>query len=89
MNIIENLKNKWNQQAWKIYDYIIGNKKVSEEILLQIYFDFETSIENIKKKQILSDLHQFDNVIGYMKKMKIMEEKEREEENPDDILKQI
>jgi hypothetical protein len=89
INIITNLKDRWNKQAQEIFDFIEKQNKVSETFLENIYKDFEVSIEKIKEKNVKDDLHKFDNATKYLDMLREEEAKEREIENPEDILKKI
>jgi len=89
MNIITNLKDRWNTQALRIFDFMQTQKKVSESLLESIYKDFEVSVENIKQKNVKEDLHKFDNASKYLDQLRAEEEKERAQEDPDSILDQI
>jgi hypothetical protein len=89
MNIITNLKDRWNIQALKIFDFMQTQKKVSERLLESIYKDFEVSVENIKQKNVEDDLHKFENTSKYLDQLRVEEEKERVQEDPDSILDQI
>ncbi len=89
MNIITNLKDRWNKQALKIFNFLEKEERVKEDILESIYEDFEVSVESIKQKNIKEDLHKFDKTAKYLAKLKEEEEIERLKEDPDSILEQI
>ncbi len=89
MNIIINLKDRWNKQALMIFDFMEKQDKVSEVLLENIYKDFEMSIEKIKQKNVENDLHKFDSTAKYLDKLREEERKERVQEDPDSLLDQI
>ncbi len=89
INIITNLKDRWNKQALMIFDFMEKQDKVSEVLLENIYKDFEVSIEKIKQKNVENDLHKFESTVKYLDKLREEERKERVQEDPDSLLDQI
>ena len=86
MNIITNLKDRGNIQAQEIYDKISVMERIPENILEAIYKDFCDSIERIQQEKIQWELHNFDKAKDYMKKLREIEEQERQDENCDSLL---
>ena len=86
MNIITNLKDHWNVQAKEIFEKISKMDKVPESVVDAIYKDFCDSIERIQQEKIQWELHNFDKVKIYMQRLREKEEKERQEENCEDLL---
>ena len=86
MNIITNLKDRWNTQAQEIYDKISTMEKIPENVLEAIYKDFCDSVERIQQEKVEWELHNFDKVKNYMKMLREKEAQERREENCDSLL---
>ena len=86
MNIITNLKDRWNVQAKEIFEKISKMDKVPESVVDAIYKDFCDSIERIQQEKIQWELHNFDKVKIYMQRLREKEEKEGQEENCEDLL---
>ena len=86
MNIITNLKDRWNSQAQEIYNRISVMEKIPENILDAIYKDFCDSVERIQQEKIQWELHNFNKAKDYMQKLREKEAQEREEENCDWLL---
>jgi len=86
MNIITNLKDRWNVQAQEIYDKISKMDKVPESVVEAIYKDFCDSVERIQQEKIDWELHNFDKVKDYMKILREKEAQERRDENCDSLL---
>ena len=86
MNIITNLKDRWNVQAQQIFDRISVMEKIPENVLDAIYKDFCDSVERIQQEKIQWELHNFNKAKDYMQKLREKEAQEREEENCDDLL---
>ena len=86
MNIITNLKDRWNVQAQEIYDKISKMDKVPESVVEAIYKDFCDSVERIQQEKIDWELHNFDKVKDYMKILRKKEAQERRDENCDSLL---
>ena len=86
MNIITNLKDRWNVQAQQIFDRISVMEKIPENILDAIYKDFCDSVERIQQEKIQWELHNFNKAKDYMQKLREKEAQQRAEENCDDLL---
>lgn len=86
MNIITNLKDRWNSQAQEIYNRISVMERIPENILDAIYKDFCDSVERIQQEKIQWELHNFNKAKDYMQKLREKEAHEREEENCDNLL---
>lgn len=86
MNIITNLKDRWNTQAQDIFDRISKMDRIPDQVVDAIYKDFCDSIERIQQEKIKWELHNFDKAKDYMQKLREQEAQEREEENCDDLL---
>jgi hypothetical protein len=86
MNIITNLKDRWNVQAQNIFDKISKMDKVPGQVVDAIYQDFCESVERIQQEKIQWELHNFDKAKDYMQKLREKEEQERQEENCEDLL---
>ncbi len=86
MNIITNLKNRWNAQAQHIFDIVSRIDKVPESLLDSIYKDFCDSIERIQQEKLEWELHNFEKSKNYINKLRDMEQIQSLGENPDWIL---
>ena len=86
MNIITNLKDRWNKQAQEIYNRISVMERIPENVLDAIYKDFCDSVERIQQEKIKWELHNFDKAKDYMKKLREREAQERQEEDCDCLL---
>lgn len=86
MNIITNLKDRWNVQAQQIYDKISQMDHIPETVVDAIYKDFCDSVERIKQEKIEWDLHKFAQAKEFMQKLREKEEEERLQENCEDLL---
>ena len=89
MNIITNLKDRWNTQAQEIYNRISTMERIPENVLEAIYKDFCDSVERIEQEKIKWELHKFDKAKDYMQKLREKEAQEREQENCDTLLEWI
>lgn len=89
MNIITNLKDRWNAQAQQIYDKISKMDKVPEPVVDAIYKDFCTSVERINQDKVNEGARKFDEMKQYMQNLRQQEERDRARENTEAILEQI
>lgn len=86
MNIITNLKDRWNTQAQEIYDRISQMERIPENVLEAIYKDFCDSVDRIQQDKIQWELHQFDKAKAYMQRLREEEQRQREEEDCEWLL---
>ena len=86
MNIITNLKDRWNTQAQEIFDIISKMDKIPENLIDSIYKDFCDSVERVQQERVQWELAQFDKSKDYMQKLREREAKEREWEDVDSLL---
>lgn len=86
MNIITNLKDRWNTQAQEIFDIISKMDKMPENLIDSIYKDFCDSVERVQQERVQWELAQFDKSKDYMQKLREREAKEREWEDVDSLL---
>lgn len=86
MNIITNLKDRWNVQAQEIYERISRMDRIPDSVVDAIYKDFCDSVERIQQEKIKGELHKFDKAKDYMKQLREKEEQERQDENCDNLL---
>lgn len=89
MNIITNLKDRWNSQAQEIFDIVSNMDEVPENLVNAIYKDFCDSVERIQQERLQWELAQFDKSKEYMQKLREMEAQERAEENADSLLEDL
>jgi hypothetical protein len=89
MNIITNLKDRWNTQAQELYDKISQMEKVPDAVINAIFQDFYDSVERIQRERVQSELHQFSKAWAYMEQLREKERQEREKEDADWILDMI
>lgn len=88
-NILSVLSEKGNTDAWEILNTINNINPISNEILDSIYLDFENSIDKIKQWKVDNQLYTFDKAKNYIASLRQQEEKERANENPDDLLNNL
>ena len=86
MNIITNLKDRWNVQAQEIYERISKMDRIPDSVVDAIYKDFCDSVERIQQEKIRWELHKFDKAKDYMKQIREKEEQDRQDENCDNLL---
>ena len=86
MNIITNLKDRWNAQAQEIFDIISKMDKIPENLIDSIYKDFCDSVERIQQEKLQWELAQFDKSKDYMQKLREREAQERAWEDVDLLL---
>ena len=89
MNIITNLKDRWNSQAQEIFDIVSNMNEVPENLVNAIYKDFCDSVERIQQERLQWELAQFDKSKEYMQKLREMEAQERAVENADSLLEDL
>lgn len=86
MNIITNLKDRWNTQAQEIFDIISKMDKIPENLIDSIYKDFCDSVERIQQEKLQWELTQFDKSKDYMQRLRDRENRERACEDVDSLL---
>jgi len=79
---------KWDQDLFDdLYSLLSTLKEdISSELLYSIYSTIENALSNIDKDALKEDLQKIDKLRNKLKKLKDIEQKEREQENPDNLL---
>ena len=62
---------------------------ITSELLFSIYSTIENALSNIDKDALKEDLQKINKLRNKLKQLKNIEEKEREQENPDDLLNNL
>jgi hypothetical protein len=88
-NILSVLNKKWNNDAWKILDRINEMDIIPNNLLNNIYLDFERSIDKIKEWKVENQLYSFSKTKEYTDFLRQQEKAEMAKENLDDLLKNI
>ena len=86
MNIITNLKDRWNEQAQLIFERVSKMDRIPDSVVDAIYKDFCDSVERIQQEKIQWELHNFNKAKDYMQKLREEEAQQRAEENCEDLL---
>ena len=86
MNIITNLKDRWNEQAQLIFERVSQMDRIPDSVVDAIYKDFCDSVERIQQEKIQWELHNFNKAKDYMQKLREEEAQQRAEENCEDLL---
>ena len=86
INIINNLKDRWNIQAQEIYEKISHMERVPEGVINAIYLDFCNSIDRIEKERVRDELHKFSKAWTYLTKLREDEKAQREKDDPESLL---
>ncbi len=89
LNMLEILK--WDQDLFDdLYNLVSAlENDISSELLYSIYSTIENALLNIDKDALKEDLQQIDKLRNKLKRLKDMEQKERTQENPDDLLNNL
>ena len=79
---------------WDLFDDLYNLivwlwENISEELLISIYTMIEKAIENINSDKLKEDIWNLDKIRKKLNKLKEMEELERKNENPDDLLNNL
>lgn len=95
-NKIEKLKSMLDiiKGDWDLFDDLYNLivwlwENISEELLISIYTMIEKAIENINSDKLKEDIWNLDKIRKKLNKLKEMEELERKNENPDDLLNNL
>jgi len=82
---------KWDGDLFDdLYSLVLAlENDISSELLYSIYSTIETALLNLDKEALKEDLQKIDKIRNKLKKLKEVEQKEREDENPDDLLNNL
>ncbi len=89
LNMLEILK--WDQDLFDDLYSLVSTlgKDISSELLYSIYSNIENALLNIAKDELKKDLQKIDKLRNKLKRLRDMEQKEREQENPDNLLNNL
>lgn len=88
-SMLDIIKGDWDlfDDLYNLIVWLWGN--ISEELLISIYTMIEKAIENINSDKLKEDIWNLDKIRKKLNKLKEMEELERKNENPDDLLNNL